>query len=582
MTTPIDATSATAPPAIGRRAILKSAAWVAADAGAPGAAVAPGAALAQATAEKRPSRASRTDDSITVGAGTATVEIASGKIAGYVREGIFAFKGVPYADTAAGANRFLPPRPPAPWTGVRSSRQYGYVAPQDKGTGRLNDEEAFMFQWNDSVEGEDCLRVNVWTPGVNDNGKRAVMIYLHGGGYTAGSGHDLPAFDGENLARRGDVVVVTLNHRLNLLGYLDLSAYGERYAASGNVGMLDIVAALEWVRDNISMLGGDPGKVLIFGQSGGGGKVSALMGMPSAKGLFHRAIVESGSFPPGYAQERSRKLAELVLAELGLGPADVDRLQTLPYADLFNASERVLRRENRPTGGPPDVRRLDAGLGYGPVVDGDVLPARPFGPSAPEISADVPMIVGTTLNEFTTAMNHPEYELMTETELESRAEASYPGRGAQIVAAFRRRAPAAKPFDVWSRIATAPVRASAIRQATAKSALGRAPAYLYWFTWQTPVFDGRPRAFHCAELPFVFCNTDRCENMTGGGSRARALSARMADAWIQFARTGDPNHPAIPRWSPFEAGTAPTMIFDDRPKLALNPDGDEQASIAGA
>jgi para-nitrobenzyl esterase len=516
--------------------------------------------------------------SVTAKEGFAVVEIASGKIAGYVRQGILAFKGVPYGDTTGDANRFCPPRKPRAWTGVRSCRHYGFVAPQDKGTGRQNDEEAFLFQWNDSVEGEDCLRLNVWTPAINDNKKRPVMVWLHGGGFAAGSGNDLPAFDGENLARRGDAVVVTLNHRLNLLGFLDLSKYGDKYAQSANVGMLDSVAALEWVRDNIAVFGGDSQRVLIFGQSGGGAKVGTLMGMPAAKGLFHRAIVQSGSFTLTNTQEKSQRLAELMLAELGLNQSSVERLQTLPYADLRRASEAVLRRE-RPMGGGIDLRRMGSPLGFGPVVDGKALPAVPFNPTAPEISADVPMIIGSTLNEFATGINHPEYELMTQAELDARVETAYPGRGRQIVAAFRRRAADAKPFDVWSRIATAPVRQAAIKQANVKAALQRAPAYLYWFSWHTPVFDGRPRAFHCAELPFVFYNTDRCDTMTGGGADARELSARMADAWIQFARTGDPNHAGMARWSPFSSQTAPTMIFDNDTRLELNPDAEEQASI---
>jgi para-nitrobenzyl esterase len=520
-------------------------------------------------------------DAVTARAGKAQVEITTGKIEGFRRKGIFAFKGLPYADTAEGTNRFVPPRPPKPWTGVRSSRQYGFVCPQDKGTGRQNDEEAFMFQWNDSVEGEDCLRLNVWTPGINDTGKRPVMVWLHGGGFTAGSGNDLPAFDGENLARRGNVVVVTLNHRLNLLGHLDLSAYGDRYASSANVGMLDIVAALHWVRDNIAAFGGDPQRVLIFGQSGGGAKVSTLMGMPAAQGLFHRAIVQSGSFALSSTPEKSRRLAALMLEELGLTAASVDRLLALPYAELRRASEAVLRRANTPAGGEVDVRRLGSGLGFGPVVDGRILPALPFGPDAPALSAQVPMIIGTTLNEFTTGMNHPEYERLTEAELFNRVEARYPGRAKAVVAAFRRRSPAASPFDIWSHVATAPVREAALTQARSKALQHQAPAYLYWFTWQTPIFDGRPRAFHCAEIPFVFANTDRCDTMTGGGARARALSAMMADAWIAFARTGNPNHAAMPHWAPHAADAAHTMVFDDHAYLATDPDGEEQAVIKG-
>ncbi|OYY89920.1 MAG: carboxylesterase [Sphingomonas sp. 28-66-16] len=523
--------------------------------------------------------ASRDRESLVAGTGIAAVQTQYGKIAGYRAHDIFAFKGVPYGDTTGGANRFLPPRPPKPWTGVRSARSYGLVAPQDKGTGRLHDDEAFLFQWNDSVEGEDCLRVNIWTPGIADNARRPVMVWLHGGGFAAGSGNDLPAFDGHNLARRGDVVVVTLNHRLNLLGFLDLAAHGSAYARSGNVGMLDIVAALAWVRDNIANFGGDPDRVTIFGQSGGGAKVSTLMGMPAAKGLFHRAIVQSGSVVLRNTPERSRRLTELTLRELGIGGNPIERLQAMPYADLVRASDAVMQRENKPMGPVFDMRRMVGNLGFGPVLDGDVLPTAPFGPDAPEMTADVPMIIGTTLNEFATAINHPEYEAMTMDDLRGRLAAMFPDRADAVLAAFRQRTPQASPFDLWSRIASAPMRRGAIDQAASKAVQRRAPAYLYWFQWQTNVLDGRPRAFHCAEIPFVFANAERCDHMTGGGPRAAALEASIADAWIAFARTGNPNHAGLPVWRPYEATTQATMLFDDRCRLVLGIDREEQASV---
>jgi para-nitrobenzyl esterase len=512
--------------------------------------------------------------------GEAVVATRAGRVAGYVRDAIYTFKGVPYADDTAGANRFMPPAKPKSWAGVRSSRQYGYVAPQGPRGGWANDEEAFMFAWDDGVQAEDCLRVNVWTPGINDRKKRPVMLWLHGGGYTAGSGQELRSYDGENLARRGDVVVVSLNHRLNVLGYLDLSGYGDQYAASGNLGMLDIVAALEWVRDNIENFGGDPGSVTIFGQSGGGGKVSALMAMPAAKGLFHRAIVESGSLLRGIPQENAQKLAEAIVGELGLGKDSLAKIQSLPVQQLLNAAQKVLN-ERRPKmpGGIPNFRRISDSLGFGPVVDGKTLPTHPFDPQAPSISADIPMIIGTTLNEFVTAINHPEYEAMSDEILQSRVREIYGEKASTVIAAFRDRTPQVKPFDLWSHIASAGVRESAIQQAKLKAAQGRAPAYLYWFTWKTPILSGRPRAFHCSEIAFVFDNTDRCETMTGGTAEARALAGKMCDAWIQFARTGNPNHAHLPRWAAFSAAQ-PTMIFDNAPSVAMNPDGAEQRSIA--
>jgi para-nitrobenzyl esterase len=519
--------------------------------------------------------------SVVASADTAIAETSAGKVAGYIHKGIFTFKGIPYAATTEGASRFLPTSKPAPWTGVRSSRHFGYVAPQAPRAGWANDEESFLFLWDDGIQGEDCLRVNLWTPGINDGKKRPVMVWLHGGGYAAGSGQELLSYDGESLARRGDVVVVSLNHRLNVLGYLDLAKYSDKYAGSANVGMLDIVAALEWVRDNIAAFGGDPGSVTIFGQSGGGGKVSVLMGMPAAKGLFHRAIVESGSTLKVRTQESSQKLADLIVTELGLTAATIDQIQTMPYAQLLKASTDVMRKHNPPpAGGVPNFRKMAEMLGLSPTLDDRILPAHPFDPQASALSADVPMIVGTTLNEFVSGINHPEYEAMTDAELETRVRGMFADKTPQILSAFRERTPHAKPFDLWSHIAASTVRENAIKQCKAKAALGKAPAYLYWFTWQTPVLNGRPRAFHCSEIAFVFNNTDRCENMTGGGENARALGAKVSDAWIHFARTGDPSHPGLPRWAAFSAETVPTMIFDNKIEMALNPDGGEQKSIA--
>jgi para-nitrobenzyl esterase len=545
-----------------------------------GAAVAAGAAGAITATGPTSAAASRNSRGVKAGVGVAEASTTAGRIAGFVHDDLYIFKGVPYGDATGATGRFLPPRPPKPWSGLRSSRHYGPICPQDQGTGRFNDEEAFVFQWNDAVQSEDCLRLNVWTPGLDSQGKRPVMVWLHGGGFVAGSGHDLPAFDGENLARRGDVVVVTLNHRLNLLGFLDLSHCDARFAQSGNVGMLDIVAALEWIRDNIAQFGGDPDRVLIFGQSGGGAKVSTLMGMPAARGLFHRAIVMSGSFARAVSRDKAQTLTDQILNELGLRPAEAHRLQTLPYTQLRQAGEKVLARANKPFAGFVDVRRISENLGFAPVVDGMVLPACPFQPHAPAISADVPLMIGTTLNEFVTGINQPEVEAMTEADLLVRAEGFLPGRGAALVEAFRRRAPLAAPFDIWSRIATAPIRKAAVEQAVAKAASKRAPAYLYWFTWSTPVLDHRPRAFHCLDIPFAFANTDRCASMTGGGEEARALSVQIADAFVAFARHGDPNHAGLPRWSPVTSQAIATLMFDKATRLEIDPDAVERASIA--
>ena len=556
-----------------RRALLQGAVALACGAAAPGVSAAPAAQPQVQTAHGAAPLVARD--------GAAVAATRTGRVAGYIRNGIVTFKGIPYADDCAGPNRFMPPLKAKAWEGVRSSRQYGYVAPQGPRAGWANDEEAFMFAWDDGVQSEDCLRVNVWTPAVGDGKKRPVMVWLHGGGYTAGSGQELRCYDGENLARRGDLVVVSLNHRLNAFGYLDLSKFGDQYAASGNVGMLDIVAALEWVRDNIEGFGGNPQMVTLFGQSGGGGKVSTLMAMPAAKGLFHRAIVESGSILQGIPQAHAQQLTDAIVGELGLTAATISQIQTLPYQQILTVADKVVRdRRPKTAAGIPNFRRISAQLGFGPVVDGKILPDHPFDPAAPPISADIPMIIGTTLNEFVTALNHPEYEAMSEADLQTRVRDLYGDKSPAVIGAFRQRTPRAKPFDIWSRIAASGVRGSAIQQAKLKAAQEGAPAYLYWFTWQTPILNGRPRAFHCAEIAFVFDNTDRCETMTGGGAEARVLAANMCDAWIQFARTGNPNHPRLPRWPAFSAETIPTMIFDNPPRVEMNPDGVEQKSVA--
>jgi len=508
---------------------------------------------------------------------SSVVATTTGPVRGYTRNGIHTFKGIPYAESTAGPNRFMPPTKAKPWTVVRSSMHYGQVSPQPARTGWKNDEESFMFLWDDGIPGEDCLRVNVWTPAFDAKAKRPVMVWLHGGGFVAGSGQELRAYDGENLAKRGDVVVVSLNHRLGALGFLDLSrSKDERFARSGNVGMLDIVAALEWVRDNIAAFGGDPGCVTIFGQSGGGGKVAALMAMPAARGLFHRAIVESGSMLRVRSPESAVRLTDEFLKELDLDYSRLTELQYLPHQQIIAAGAKILSREPRRM---PDFRRMADQLGWGPVNDGAIIPQHPFDPVAPAISANIPMIVGTNLNEFIHNINNPDGERMTEDQMLGLVKGIYGDRASHVVAVFRERTPNAKPFDIWSRIAAAPIRGAAIDQCTRKAAQGAAPAYLYWFAWQTPVLDGRPHAFHCAELPFVFNNAERCETMTGGGPQAIELAHRMSDAWVRFARTGNPNGAGLPNWPAFNTDRMPTMLFDNRCEVQYGPDANEQTAI---
>jgi para-nitrobenzyl esterase len=506
----------------------------------------------------------------------AIVDTTSGKVRGYTSSGILTFKGIPYAEPTEGKLRFLPPVKRKPWTGVRSSMQFGYVCPQGPRAGWAFDENAWMFSWDDGIPNEDCLRINLWTP-ASDNKKRPVMVWLHGGGFQAGSGQELKSYDGERLSRRGDVVVVSLNHRIGVLGHLNLAAYGDQYAASANLGQLDLVAALEWVRDNISNFGGDPGNVTIFGQSGGGGKVSTLMAMPSAKGLFHRAIVQSGSMDRGATVEHSSQVAAELLDELGLNKSQVAQLHELTSQKLVDAGLAIQRKH--PRNGLPDVRKMADLLLWAPVVDGTVLPRHPFAPDGPPISAQVPMMVGTVLNEFLNGIDHPEYESMTDAEVKERVTKMFGDKSTKVIEAFRQAHPKEKPFDILSRIAAANVRQGAVTQCERKAAQSAAPAYLYWFTWKTPLLDARPRAFHCAELAFCFDNTARCENMTGDSPEARKLAAQVSEAWIHFARTGNPNHAGIPTWPAFTADKCETMIFDGPCEMKLNPDTAERNSI---
>ncbi len=387
-------------------------------------------------------------------------------------------------------------------------------------------------------------------------------MWLHGGGFSTGSSTELLSYDGENLARNGDVVLVSVNHRLNVFGFLNLAAFGDKYALSSNVGMLDIVAALEWVRDNISRFGGDPGKVTIFGQSGGGGKVTALMAMPSAKGLFHRAIVQSGSLLSAATLESSNSLAEILLKRLNVGTTDVDKLQQIPF-DQLEAAATEATRMRMPASGVIDFRHPGLLLGWTPVAGNAALPDQPFDPKAPEISASVPLVVGNTLNEFINGINKPDAFSMTEEQLRTNVQNMWKDKTDQVIKTFRKSFPNANNFQLWSVIGASSVRTMALEQARRKAAQQAAPTYIYRFDWQTPVLDGRPMAFHCSELAFVFDNAARCENMTGNGPAARALAAMMSQAWIHFARNGDPNHPGLPHWKPFDAATAGTMVFDD-------------------
>ena len=507
------------------------------------------------------------------------VETTYGKVRGYTRNGVYIFKGMAYGDTTAGENRFLPPKKPTPWTDVRSALGWGPVAPfYDRGW--HNNESQFLYNWDDGYPDEDMLGINVWTPGINDNAKRPVLIWFHGGGYTFGSSHELPMLNGQKLAQNHDVVYASINHRLNVFGYLDLSQIGgEKYATSANAGMLDLVASLEWLRDNIAQFGGDPNNITIFGQSGGGAKVSTVMAMPAAKGLFHKAIVHSGPGIRVGTPDASNLLALAVLDELGISKRELSRLNDVPWQTLLQAGQAA---ELKLRGSTPRVPGTTSpSPRWGPVLDGNVIPQHPFDPTAPAISAEIPVMVGTTFHEFTNGIDNPKAKELTLDELKTRLQPRFGDQADAVIAAAQSADPGAAPFELWGVIQTAGgFRQGSVTLAERKAAQNAAPAYLYWFGWKTKVLDGRPLAFHCQDLPFWFDHVDRCARQTGGTPEAHALAAKMSQALVAFARTGNPNHQGIPQWPAFTAANPANMVWDDVPAVRNDPDGELRKLVA--
>ncbi|NJB70197.1 para-nitrobenzyl esterase [Saonia flava] len=494
---------------------------------------------------------------VITGNNVAVTNTESGKVRGYIHNDIYTYKGIPYAQ----AERFTAPSKPAPWEGVRSSTMYGPVAPLLSPTTSIQDESEFVFDHDWGYTNEDCLRVNVWTPGINDGKKRPVLFWIHGGGFTAGSSQELPSYDGENLSKKGDVVVVSINHRLNVLGFLDLSAYGEKYKHSANNSILDMVAALEWVKTNISNFGGDPNNVTIFGQSGGGAKVNTLMAMPKASGLFHKAINQSGAFRSGILEkEDTQRIGAETLAALNLDASQVDSLQTIPFAELSAASSKALEvvAEKMKAEGKPVI---GFGLSWGPSRDGNDLPYQVNSEEAYALSKHIPLMIGTVKNEFAPFANM-RFLNASEEEIMAHIKNQYKEKADAYLKAVKKAYPNdTAPKDLLDVDTT--FRPGAVAQANTKSALkGGAPVYMYLFTWQSPVFNGKYKSLHCMELPFVFDNIEKANKMTGGGKEAHVLAGKMSQAWINFATTGNPNNSSLPNWPTYTSSNTATMHFD--------------------
>lgn len=504
-------------------------------------------------------------DTIKADSQTAIVQTENGTVAGYIDNGIFNFKGIPYAK----AVRFMPPQKPDSWEGVRSSRSYGPVCPINVSSMVLNDEMEFAQQHDFGYMNENCQNLNVWTPGINDGMKRPVMVWLHGGGYTAGSSRELPTYDGLNLSKTTGVVVVSVNHRLNVLGFLDLSGIDEKYKYSANVGMLDLVAALQWVNANISNFGGDPGNVTIFGQSGGGGKVGTLMHMPSAKGLFHKAIMQSGAAGAMQVKEITQQVGFAILEELGLKPADVDKLLEVPHDKLLAAGNAAVQKVAQRSPQPGGIMSM---LGWAPSVDGDVIPYQVGTPEGNEIAKHVPLLIGTNQTEFSASMFNPEVAIAGDEEIKKMLKEKHGEKTDAFIETMKKYFPDDKKLadlldiDVMFRPGT-------MNFSNNKSSVeGGAPVYNYLFTWHSPILDGKLKAIHCMEIAFVFNNIARNREQSGDGKEAYALADKMSRAWAQFARTGNPNVEGLPEWPVYNDNEGAVMFLNNRSEVKLNYD----------
>ena len=434
--------------------------------------------------------------SVIVNSTDALVQTQQGTLSGYIEDGIYTFKGIRYAK----AKRFEAPEDPDSWEGVQTALYYGPQCHQAPRRTWEDDVEAFLYQWDDGTQSDDCQYLNIWTGGINDGKKRPVMVWIHGGGFAMGAGSELPFYDGTNLAKKG-VVLVNLNHRLNFLGYLDLSDYGEKYKYSGVVGIMDLVKALEWVNKNIEAFGGDPDNVTIFGQSGGGGKSNILLGTPSAKGLFHKAIIQSGSDISLSSVEKSKDIARRLVDTLGLDEKTIDQIQTIPYSQIHEAACKVI---------PGNPRNLyySPGMSVRPVIDGEIIPYALDDPRLEEISKGLPTIIGANFCE------HRFFQFAL-----ANADRRY----------------------VW----------------------GDTKQYMYIFAKPSPHLDGTFGTNHCTEMPFVFNNIWLGRFMVGADKSAYKLADFMSDVWVSFAKNGVPDVKGF-KWEVYNPETTPVVVFNDK------------------
>lgn len=508
---------------------------------------------------------------VQAGTNIAVAQVQNAQIQGFIQDGVMTFKGVPYAK----AERFMPP---VLQTSVSQlAVKDGNICLQ----ANQNPMATFLFSGGHFAQSDDCLNLNIWTPATDtakpDNQKRPVMVWFHGGGFMAGSSLESDAYDGANLAKSQDVVVVSVNHRLNAMGYLDLSGFGGKYQNSVNLGVQDLVKSLEWIKQNIAKFGGDPSNVTIFGESGGGAKVITLMGTPSAKGLFHKAIVQSGAVENMGMKllepKVSQRVAELTVQNLGLSENDLDKLQTMPYEQIAEAGQKALAQ----TAKEFDLRnvqntdRID--LAWTPIKDGNIIPQHPIDS---DLAKGIPLLIGSNFAEWTTFPLQLDFakslndnkNTWTNEQLDAKLSERFGSQKQAVLSAFKQAYPNRPVADAL--YAESFLRISALQMANDHAR--QAPVYNYLFTWDTPVMDGIPMSYHTSEIAFVFNNIDKAQKATGGTTQAYALADKMSRAWGNFAKTGNPNAQGLPKWTAYTPENGVTMIFDNQSEVRQHHD----------
>jgi para-nitrobenzyl esterase len=494
---------------------------------------------------------------------TPAIETRGGKVRGIAQGEVLVFKGIPYAGAPVGDHRFARAPQITPWTGVREALNYGPACPVPARTPRDRTQSIFSFLLPDGErtdQSEDCLHLNIWAPRDRAGG-RPVMVWLHAGGFREGFAQQYAAANGAVIAGRGDAVVVSLNHRLGPLGHLDLSHVGDpAVAESGNAGMLDIVDALHWIRDNIAAFGGDPGNVTLFGQSGGGYKISVLRAMPEACGLFHRAIIQSGARLRVHDAETTRIQTDLVIREFDQprDPGAIAALRAMPVGAFLQGIERAMARDEAHSFTTP--RWSTAGFWFEPVAGTAAFPHQPGAPESMQASRHIPLMVGSNRNEISLSGSQPEIEMIGWDGVEVMLAEDLGANAGAAIARARTAFPHLPPVEILSILKSRRFRVQAFEFARRAAEAGNRQVFNYEFAWQTPLFAGRPRAFHGSEVAFVFDTLDLIGRATG--AQDRALSREISARWCRFAADGVPTVESGAPWPRVSPEMAATMVLD--------------------